>query len=413
MASVWKHPNSTFWSACYRDKDGKRIKRSTKLTDRRKALAVALELERVEQLARRGTVSTLQIQKLFNDVVEKATGDTILTPSVEKYLKDWLTNVKAKNSVGTAERYGHTVDLFLKYLADKKQLPMTGITSAHVEGFMSARLKDGVAPKTAIVDVKTLSSAFHRAERYALILKNPVTAVELPKAVSSEREMFTHEEVAKLLDTVGFKSEWFTLILMGYFTGARLGDCATMKWSNVNFQDHVLTYEQRKTDKVVRVPLGEDLYEHLNTMREFVDGDYICPELAERGSGGKHGLSESFNRIVHRAKIDPLSVQGKGKQKFKRLTFHSLRHSFNSELANAGVHPEIRMRLTGHSSFNMNDRYIHHALKPLEQAISTLPSFNDQPQQAMQTTNQPQAVPASKTPAEGSAPKQSPSKAGL
>ena len=79
-----------------------------------------MELERVEQLARRGTVSTLQIQKLFNDVVEKATGDTILTPSVKKSLKDWLTNVKAKNSVGTAERYGHTVDLFLKYLADNR-----------------------------------------------------------------------------------------------------------------------------------------------------------------------------------------------------------------------------------------------------------------------------------------------------
>ena len=147
MASVWKHPNSTFWSACYRDKDGKRIKRSTKLTERRKALAVALELERVEQLARRGTVSTLQIQKLFNDVAEKATGDTILTPSVEKYLKDWLTNVKAKNSEATAERYGHTVDLFLKYLEDKKQLPMTGITSAHIEGFMSCTPQSMMSPR--------------------------------------------------------------------------------------------------------------------------------------------------------------------------------------------------------------------------------------------------------------------------
>jgi len=83
----------------------------------------------------------------------------------------------------------------------------------------------------------------------------------------------------------------------------------------------------------VRVPLVDFLCEHLNTMREFIDGQYICPELAERASGGKHGLSESFNRIVKRANIDPLNVKGKGKYKFKRLTFHSLRHSFNSALA--------------------------------------------------------------------------------
>jgi integrase len=378
MASVWKHPNSKFWSACYDDKDGRRLKRSTKQTKRAKALAIALEFERVEQQARHGAASTLQIQKVFNDLVERTNGDTILTPSVEKYLGDWLTNVKAKNSEATAERYGHTVDLFLKYLGDKAKRPMTAITSAHIEGFLSSRLQAGVAPKTAIVDIKTLSAAFHRAERYAVILKNPVLAVEMPKAVSSEREIFTHDEVKKLLDTAGYKSEWFTLILTGYYTGARLGDCATMKWDSVNFQDRVLTYVQRKTGKSVRVPLVEDLYDHLNTMREFVDSEYICPDLAARKGSGRRGLSESFNAIVKRAKIDPQNVQGKGKQKFNRLTFHSLRHSFNSVLANAGVSQEIRMRLTGHSSIGMNDRYTHQALKPLEQAMSVMPSFADE-----------------------------------
>jgi len=405
MASVWKHPNSKFWSACYDNKDGKRIKRSTKLTDRRQALAVALELERVEELARRGMLSTLQIQKLFNDVVEKATGDTILTPSVEDYLKEWITNVQAKNSEATAERYRHTVDIFLKYLEGKKRLPMTGITSAHIDGFLSERLKEGVAPKTATVDIKTLSCAFNRAERFGLILKNPVTAVDLPKAVSSEREPFTDDEVKKLLDTVDFKSEWFTLILLGYYTGARLGDCATMKWATVNFRDRLLTYEQKKTKKVVRVPLVEDLYDHLNTIREFIDGEYICPKLAERGSGGKHGLSESFNRIVKRATIDPQNIQGKGKQRFNRLTFHSLRHSFNSTLANAGVHQEIRMRLTGHSSVGMNNRYTHTAMHPLQEAMDRLPSFNDQQEPPARTSNPPPAPPVSQPAIQGNAPR--------
>jgi integrase len=229
MASTWKHPNSRFWTACYTNRDGKQVKRSTKQTDRKKADRIAAEFEWVEEQTRRGMLSTLQIQKVFNDLVEKTTGDTILTPSVEKYLKDWLTNIEARKSGATAVRYSYTVDLFLQYLKDKAKLPITAIASAHIEGFLSWRLKQGVAPTTAKVDVKILSGAFHRAERYAIILKNPVTAVDQPKAVSSEREIFTHEEVKKLLDTVGYKSEWYALILIGYFTGARLGDCATMK----------------------------------------------------------------------------------------------------------------------------------------------------------------------------------------
>jgi hypothetical protein len=50
---------------------------------------------------RQGTLSTLQIQKVFSDLVEKTTGDSIMTPSVGDYLKDWLTNIKAKNSDAT------------------------------------------------------------------------------------------------------------------------------------------------------------------------------------------------------------------------------------------------------------------------------------------------------------------------
>jgi integrase len=143
----------------------------------------------------------------------------------------------------------------LKFLGDTAKGPITGIAPSHIEGFLNSRRKEGVAPKTAIVDIKTLNIAFRRAERYGVILKNPVQAVELPKAVSSEREIFTHEEVVRLLDNVGYKDEWFTLILLGYYTGARLGDCTTMKWSSVNFRERILTYQQKKTGKDIRVPL--------------------------------------------------------------------------------------------------------------------------------------------------------------
>jgi hypothetical protein len=47
MASIWKHANSKFFTAGYTDKDGKQVKRSTKQTDRRKALTLAREFERV------------------------------------------------------------------------------------------------------------------------------------------------------------------------------------------------------------------------------------------------------------------------------------------------------------------------------------------------------------------------------
>lgn len=374
MASLWKHPNSSYWTACYTDREGRQMKRSTKQSDKRKALLIAVELERVEAQARRSGVSTRQMQKVLNDMLEKTNEETIVTPSTEKYLGDWLKGIEQKNSEGTYERYKHTVDMFLKNIGSVAKSPVTSITSSHIEGFLNARLKDGVASKTAGVDIKTLSAAFNRAERYSVILKNPVTAVELPKVESSEREIFTPTQVAQLLGAVGHKSDWFTLILLGYFTGQRLGDCVTLEWKNVDMKSHVIHFKQLKTGKKVQVPMSEDLLEHLDFLAEFVDSKFVCPDLAKRGSGGAHGLSESFGRIVKKAGIDSQKIMGKGKIHFNRLSFHSLRHSFNSAMAEGGVSQEIRMRLTGHSSFGMNDRYTHTGNKPLEDAIDTLPS---------------------------------------
>jgi integrase len=87
-------------------------------------------------------------------------------------------------------------------------------------------------------------------------------------------------------------------------------------------------------------------------------------------------LSEVFNRIVKRAGIDSMTIQGKGVRKLNKLTLHSLRHSFNSELANAGVAEEVRMKLTGHSSKDMNARYTHLQVAMLKNAVTSLPLFN-------------------------------------
>ena len=45
-------------------------------------------------------------------------------------------------------------------------------------------------------------------------------------------------------------------------------------------------------------------------------------------------------------------------------------------LANAGVTPELRMKLTGHSSERVHDGSTHHELEVLKSAMAKLPSLN-------------------------------------
>ena len=86
-------------------------------------------------------------------------------------------------------------------------------------------------------------------------------------------------------------------------------------------------------------------------------------------------MSESFKRIVKRAGIAPMVVQGKGSRNFTKRTFHSLRHGFNSNMANAGVSEDVRMKRTGHTSRDVHAKSTHLNNEPLQQAIKSLPTL--------------------------------------
>lgn len=381
MASVHRHSSgrSPYWFASFQGHDGKFKLVSTKQTERAKAMQVALELERVQKLARKGEIVEGQLRKLLSDILEKVTGDRIRNASVEVFLKEWIGGKEATKAAGTVVRYQKTIRLFKLHLGEKVKRPLSSITPRDIQGFLDSRLKAGAAPSTAIVDIKTLNTAFNLARRQGLIQSNPVEAIELPSAESSTRDVFTPGQLQALLSDPP-TTEWKTLILLGYYIGARLNDCANMKWENVDLTKNVITYYQKKTrrqkrgDGPVVVPLHPDLQAHLLGIASNDTEIFLCPSLAERTSGGNHGLSESFKRIVVKAGIDTQTVQGLGNKKFSRVTFHSLRHSFNSALANAGISQEVRMKLTGHSTASINTQYTHHELAPLRSAIERLPS---------------------------------------
>jgi len=60
----------------------------------------------------------------------------------------------------------------------------------------------------------------------------------------------------------------------------------------------------------------------------------------------------------------------------RSLTFHSLRHTATSWLANEGVPDDVRMKLVGHSDKAVHAKYSHHDERALREAIGKLPKLN-------------------------------------
>ncbi len=376
MASVHRRPRSPYFHAAFRGPDGRLVLRSTKQTDRNKALAIALEFERASTLAKRGELVETQAREVLSDIMKRAdTGATLRGVAVVEYFRDWLATKEARKAASTAERYKTVVDRFLASLGPRASKPITALTARDVDAFLNARLKDGMAPRTAVLDVKIIRTALNAARRQGLIPTNPAEAVELPKVEGVERGTFTSAEVQMFVNAGA--GEWKTLILLAYYTGARLSDCCRMAWEGVNLTGGSLAYTQKKTGHKLTVPLHPDLLAHLSDLAGTDSTEpFIMPHMADLKPGGRHGLSEGFKRIMRKAGVDCQTVQGAGVRRQSRRTFHALRHSFTSALANAGVPEEVRMKLTGHTTKAVHRGYTHHELETLRTAVGKLPSLD-------------------------------------
>ena len=360
---------------------------STKQTDRAKALAFVMEIERAQRQAESPNAMTeLQAKNIINGILERVGGLESVRPipTIAERLKDWMTTKQLKRSEGTAVRYQSVADGFLKYLGKGATRRLDGITTKDIEGFLNHRRASGVSASTVGMDCKILRTMFNKAKQEGLITLNPAAACELETVNRVERGTFTPAEIALLVDTA--QGAWKTLILVAYFTGQRLGDCCSLPWAQVDLEKEIVSFEQKKTGTLVEGPLHPDLLSHLKGLRR--SGDHVMPHLATLGPGGRHGLSEGFKRIMLKAGIDTGTFQGGGTRKLSKRSFHALRHSFTSALANAGVSPELRMRLTGHKSAKTHKIYTHLDQVNLKAAVNKLPSLN-----ATTTPTEPPATP--------------------
>jgi integrase len=391
MAYLTKHPKSKYWVASFRDIIGKRVNRSTKVEinptgedakeragkaseNRRLAQSIADDYEQTS----RGNNTESQVRKTLGDLYSRVNaGRELEFASCNAFLTQWLERITATKAKGTAARYSGTVKGFLKHLDAKAACHLGDINAADIQGFISERLKGGRNPTTVQTDLKTLNAPFALALRQGLILMNPVAAADAPSAEKEAREPFTSGEIAALLSKAS--EQWKTVILLAAFQGLRLGDATQLKWSNIDFAERVIRIRPQKTKAKKRdlvLPLHSSVEAHLKTLKApaGTEDAPLSPKLSQCTTGGLSGLSRQFQAIMKTAGIEQESIEAGGDEgrKFNKRTFHSLRHSYVTRLEAAGVAPDQRMKLAGHSDTKSHARYTHTEVETLREALEKL-----------------------------------------
>jgi integrase len=343
---------------------------------RARAEEVCRAIEHDIRIEQQQEVTESNLRRILSDTLERVEGRRLAHPSVREWLEQWIGTRSGAISPRTKLKYEQVKDAFLESLGRRQEAKLESIGLNDFLEFRNQLLADGRTPQTVDQLVrKVLASPFTLAVKLGLIDSNPLVHLPPLKSTRIEKGVFTADEISKLVNVA--TGDWKGVILVGYFTGARLKDVCNLRWSNVDLEKKIIIFRAAKTGQLVTVAIHPELEEHLLTRSTSNDPKtFLFPSLAGKSGGGKSGLSMAFKRIMEKAGVEAgvarVKAGAKGRS-FSLRTFHSLRHSFISALANSGVSSELRRRLSGHASEEMHAVYTHHELETIRRAVTSIP----------------------------------------
>ncbi len=168
------------------------------------------------------------------------------------------------------------------------------------------------------------------------------------------------EEVLRLLESAeGLRDR--ALLETAYATGMRVSEVVRLHLSDIDSQRMVIRVEQGKGRKDRYVMLSASL---LETLRQYWRASkskvFLFPGLGEKKPLDVSVAQRAFQQARYKAGIE------------KRVSFHSLRHSFATHLLEDGANVRRVQALLGHRSLETTQRYAHVSEDTLHQVRSPL-----------------------------------------
>ncbi|MDE6747501.1 MAG: site-specific integrase [Lachnospiraceae bacterium] len=274
----------------------------------------------------------------------------------------------------------------MKLLEEDKlgSYPIESVRQSDVKEWVLRMKQKGISYKTINNDKRSLKAAFYEAIQDDYIRKNPF-AFQLNTVIEDDTESkvpLTSEQEEDLLDFIrkdGIYQKYYDefIILLG--TGLRISELCGLTDANLDFEnktikvDHQLLrsaetgyyIEKPKTQSGIRqIPMSEKVYTALRRVLEnrkeaknisingwsnflFLNRDGY-PKTASNYDNMFKRLAEKYNKCHEKALP-------------KIMTPHTLRHTFCTNLANAGMNPKALQYVMGHSNISMTLDYYAHA----------------------------------------------------
>jgi site-specific recombinase XerD len=236
-----------------------------------------------------------------------------------------------------------------------RELPEEEISLIQARGFVGELTRRGLSPRSINRALSAVRGYYRYKQRFGYGRENPFRSVKSLKSAKRLPSFLFEEEVSELLASAAddFWSLRDLLILeLLYSTGCRVSELVAVNVGDLDLRSSTLRVIG-KGNKERTVYIGREALKVLNL--------YLSRRGLQRLPAGEAANALFINRRGRRltARGVQYILTRRTEAQAKRVTPHTLRHSFATHIMNRGGDIRLLQELLGHASLSTTQVYTH------------------------------------------------------
>jgi site-specific recombinase XerD len=236
-------------------------------------------------------------------------------------------------------------------------------TRADIEGFMSYLAGQQMTGVTRVRKLAAIRKFFTFLEENRIIAGNPANTVKGARREQKEPGILYKEQYKALLYEASDHPRDYAIIMTFLQTGIRLSELVNLKLEDVDLEHRVLTVRQGKGKKDRHIPLVDEAVKALRNYAWYRNTELIVDDevffLAKNGTS----LNVSSVKYLVAKYVKKAGIR-------KKVSVHTLRHTFGAHKADKQMGIATLQELMGHKKKETTLKYIHLAKTNLRQEMA-------------------------------------------
>lgn len=288
---------------------------------------------------------------------------------IEQAIEEFLRYLRVERGYSdhTVRAYQNDLNELKTFAKERRVVDVEGVDNLLLRAYLAHLQKSGKARTTIQRRMSSIRSFYRWMTRFGMTWRNPTLRVRTPRREKRLPSFLDPAEVETLLNMpdrktlIGCRDAAILEVL--YSTGMRIGELVALDVDSLNPDETVKVRGKGKKERLVPLgrPAAQAIREYLARRHEFG---------AESQDPRALFLSHVGTRLTPRAISYRLREYLKAAGIQKRVSPHTLRHSFATHLLNGGADLRIVQEMLGHASLSTTQVYTHVTTERLRESYA-------------------------------------------